>query len=255
MRRAVVLVFAFAACGNGDKTDRKTEASHEFHDDDEPCDPKEPRVCVGDRIYACDKGKLGRALRTCREGCRKGKCNGACAEGAELIYVVDSNDNLLSFDPRKLPSDPFNVIGRIDCSGSSPFSMGVDRNGIAWVGYQDGNIFEVSTIDASCKPSGYAAGSSGSSTFGMGFVTDEPGGKTEKLYIAANDGSRQLSYIDTSRDVPTAHRLALVEAAHNNHPELTGTSEAKLFGFYPVEGGTSFVQEIDRKTGAAVGQR
>jgi hypothetical protein len=88
----------------------------------------------------------------------------------------------------------------------------------------------------------------------MGFVTDEPGGKTEKLYIAANDYTRRLSYIDTSTDVPTAHSVGAIGASER-HPELTGTSEAKLYGFWPVTGAPSFVQEINKATGAVVGTK
>jgi len=246
--RALVLLVALAACGKSESPAPKPSAED---DPEERCDPKESKVCVGSRVVACESGKLGRALRQCGDTCRKGKCVGQCAEGAELIYVVDSQDQLLSFDPRKLPSDPFKLIGVMNCGAmGSPFSMSVDRSGTAWVLYTDGGVFEVSTVDASCKPSGFRT----ANTFGMGFTSDVPGGKTEKLYIAANDGSHSLSYLDTTTDVPTKHAVATIPDT-TRHPELTGTSEAKLYGFFPTTFEASFVQEIDRNTGALVGTK
>ncbi|HEY5936026.1 MAG TPA: hypothetical protein VIU61_15360, partial [Kofleriaceae bacterium] len=179
------------------------------------------------------------------------------ADGVELIYVVDSANNFLSFDPRKLPGDPFHLIGKLNCGRAfgSPFSMSVDRRGVAWVVYDDGELYKVSITDAKCSRSGYSAGSSGSSTFGMGFVTDEAGGKTEKLYIANNDGSHTMSTIDTTRSSPAATAVGRITATEDQNPELTGTSEGKLFGFFPGSNAPSFVQEIDRKTGASRGTR
>ena len=247
--RGLLVVAALAACGKSDPPAPAPTAA----DPEERCDPKETRVCVGTRVVACEDGVLGRALRQCSDTCRKGKCVGSCAEGSELIYVVDSQDRMLSFDPRKLPSDPFKLIGVMSCSAiGSPFSMSVDRGGTAWVLYTSGELFEVSTQDATCKPSGYARGST--RTFGMGFVTDSAGGKSEKLYVAANDGSHDLMTIDTLVDAPTATPVAKLPAT-SQHPELTGTSEGKLFGFFPSSYDASFVQEIDRKDGALVGTK
>lgn len=253
MRVAIAVLALLSGCGKSGGAGERKERSAEA---EEACDPKETRVCLGTRVHACEQGKLGRALRQCRGECRKGRCVGSCADGAELIYVVDDRENLLSFDPRKLPGDPFSLIGRLQCGGGgSPFSMSVDRNGVAWVLYNDGNVFEVSITDASCKATGYHVGSSGDVTFGMGFATDAAGAKTEKLYIAANRAPSDLSFIDTTAEPPVAHRVATIEASQASHPELTGTSEGRLYGFYPVEGGTSFVQEIDKRSGAAVGTR
>jgi hypothetical protein len=211
-------------------------------------------VCVGNSVVACEKnGHLGRRLRTCKEGCRDGVCKGQCSEAAKLIYLVDSSNNFLSFDPRKLPGDPFKVLGKLDCPNyGSPFSMSVDREGFAWVVYQDGGLYKVSITDVKCKSTGFVRGSAGSSTFGMGFATDEAGGKTEKLYVAS-EYNNQLWWIDTEHGVPTAASIGSLPSAQRN-PELTGTSEGKLFGFYP-DSSDPFVQEIDRKTAAGVGQK
>ena len=55
---------------------------------------------------------------------------------------------------------------------------------------------------------------------------------------------------------PAVKTLGSIEASYDgSNPELTGTNEGKLFGFFPVGYGTSFIQEIDKKSGAAVGQK
>ncbi|MEJ7596567.1 MAG: hypothetical protein WKG01_01550 [Kofleriaceae bacterium] len=259
MRLLVAALIALVGCGRGDSDADRARAQAAQIEPDERCDPSEPKVCVGDYVTACEpEGKLGRRLRACRDGCRDGACITSCeTDGVELIYVVDSARNFMSFDPRKLPKDPFTLIGKLNCGRAfgSPFSMSIDRHGVAWVVYDDGELYKVSIADARCSRSGFTAGSSGSSTFGMGFVTDEAGGKTEKLYIANNDGSHVLSAIDTNRSTPTASAVGRIDATHDQNPELTGTSEGKLFGFFPGSTGPSFVQEIDRKSGASRGTR
>jgi hypothetical protein len=258
VHRVVVLVALACGCGKS-QTDSEREAARAAADrmpkSDESCDPSASRVCRGNDLVACEDGKIGRGLRTCHEGCKNGRCVGVCADGAELIYVVDDSNNLLSFDPRKLPDDPFHLVGRMNCGPGSPFSMGVDRSGIAWVVYSTGELYKVDITDARCQPSGFAAGSSGTTTFGMGFVSDEAGSKTETLFIAGNDYVHELGSIDTQRSVPVARHVGTVQATHELNAELTGTSEAKLYGFFPEPDEPAFVQEIDRKSGSALGPR
>jgi len=253
-RTRLAVLLLLVACNRRDPDAGRAEPPP---DPTERCDPAESRVCVGNDVVKCEDGLLGRRLRSCHDGCKHGVCVAVCADGAELIYVVDSANNLRSFDPRKLPGDPFQLVGPLACGrdAGSPFSMAVDRGGIAWVLYDDGELFKVSIADAKCERSRYVAGSSGSRTFGMGFVSDEPGGKTEKLFIAANDGSHALASIDTDQALPAARSIGTLEATRRQNAELTGTSEAKLFGFFPVSDEPSFVQEIDRKSGAARGPR
>ena len=132
--------------------------------------------------------------------------------------------------------------------------MSIDRNRTAWVVYDDGALFKVSITDASCEATNYVRGSSGATTFGMGFATDQAGGDSEKLYIAANSTANSLSSIDTEHAL-VPHRVGLLTATEDRNPELTGTSDAKLYGFYPNTFGTSFVQEIDRTSGDGIGRK
>lgn len=65
--------------------------------------------------------------------------NGDCAEGTELVYTIDQFANKLSqFDPA---TKTFHDLGSLSCKtlpGATPFSMGVARDGTAWVLYNSG---------------------------------------------------------------------------------------------------------------------
>lgn len=254
MRRWPCLLVIGVGCGRNPEKAPPQVAPLE----DPPCDPTTPKVCVDGDVVACEAtGRLGRRLRACHDGCDHGVCKGSCSDDAvKLIYLVDSSSDFLSFDPRLLPSDPFRVIGKLDCGFGlgSPFSMSVDRNGIAWVVYDTGQMFKVDITNAHCEPSAFQPGASGSTTFGMGFATDVPGGDTEKLYLAANNGSNALHAIDTAHTV-TPRSVGTITATTSESPELTGGADARLYGFYPASSSIAFVQEIDRTNGAAVGPR
>ena len=175
-----------------------------------------------------------------------------CAvQDAELIYVVDSANHFLSFDPRKLPADPFHLIGTLACTtSSSPNSMAIDRKGVAWVGYQNGKIFRASIIDAKCDKAGWKPTGKATRVFGMGYVTKGPRTEEELLFVAGgiDDPDFQLATIDTElRAWTTVTQLSI-----HGHPELTGTSEGRLFAYYPTPG-RGFVQELDRTKGTTLG--
>ena len=259
MRSMIVLALCIAAgCKNGANHDADDRDRVEpIAGEDDSCDPTTPKVCRGDDVIECSAdGHLGRRLRACHDGCKDGRCELSCSDdGVKLIYVVDAENDFLSFDPRKLPDNPFHLIGKLRCAdrGGSPFSMSVDRHGVAWVVYDDGELFKVAIDDAKCTPTAFAPDSAGAQTFGMGFATDAPGAKTEKLYLAANDSSHVLSALDPT-NLGVARRGELT-ATDDGNPELTGTSDARLYGFYPAELTAPFVQEIDRMSGAPVGPR
>src|SRR5262249_11543920 len=144
--------------------------------------------------------------------------------------------------------NPFTMIGTLACptNGTSiqtggttvmPFSMSVDRDGVAWVLYTSGEIFKVSLQDASCTAAGNTVEASNMALFGMGFVTDTAGGDTEKLFLVggghAAEPNGKLAYDDTHGNNLTPSIVGDITATSDFSPELTGTGEAKLFGFYP----------------------
>jgi hypothetical protein len=179
--------------------------------------------------------------------------------GATLVYVVTEQNDLYSFYP---PDLTFTRIGAIACpspSGATPFSMTVDRSGIAYVVFTDGNLYRVSTKTAACAATGYIPGQQGYTTFGMGYVADttDPG---ETLYVAPDDPRGRafsglgLATIDTNAMV--LHFVAAFSPAINQ-PELTGTGDGRLFAWTPNQGTGatgSFLYAIDKTTAKIIGQ-
>lgn len=186
------------------------------------------------------------------------------AAGANLVYVVDDDNTLLSFDPAKLATgeDPFEIVDRLECRADSPwpgetpparpFSVAVDRRATVWVLYSSGEIFHVSTEDASCTATDWIEGQSGFELFTMGFVSDAPDADSETLFIGGGDsedrGAQDLGRVDVTS--LTATRLAALPSAPLG-PELSGTGGAELYGYYP-DNASGFVGEMDHTTGATV---
>ncbi len=246
------------------------------------CDPGAgANTCNGNAVVTCTAdGHFGTVVETCQAGemCLAGGCSRACtADGVDLIYVIDEQHNLLSFDPRNLtsPTAAFKMIGQPQCTAgpvldawaqqsgdtvANPFSMAVDRDAVAWVLYTSGEIFKVSTADASCiGNTGYTIQQNGMDLFGMGFVTDTSGGDTEKLYLGGGDAAAlpggQFAIVDPA--APTTATVPAGSGLPNDgelSPELTGTGAAELFGFFPGVS-TAFVQQLDKATGQATGSK
>jgi hypothetical protein len=168
-----------------------------------------------------------------------------CSEESKLVYVVSQENTLHSFDPGSLT---FTSIGALDCPGSGqPFSMAVARNGVAWVLYTTGRMYNVDIHTAHCTPTMYTPGQHGFQTFGMGFASDTAGGTTEKLYLANYSGTG-LATLDTTtlQVTPVGMYDALHQAA-----ELTGNGDAQLFGFFT---GNVVVAEIDKSDAHIISQ-
>ncbi|HUS30780.1 MAG TPA: hypothetical protein VMZ53_19855 [Kofleriaceae bacterium] len=258
--------------GDDDDVDSGLGSNGNFPD----CDPSTfgGMTCNGNAVVSCNAdGTFGQTVTTCGNGmeCRDGSCKNACtADGVDLVYVVDEMNDFMSFDPRLLPGDPFHKIGTLSCPHNNtsiqtgnnvamPFSMSVDRDGVAWVLYTTGELFKVSLQDASCTKANNTIGASSMFLFGMGFALDAPMVDTEKLFLAGGNRDpsttpRRLGWDDTHGNNLTPTNVGNIAAASDYSPELTGTAEAKLYGFYPRIAQVPFVQEIDKSTGAAVGQ-
>jgi hypothetical protein len=167
-----------------------------------------------------------------------GGASGDCAEAAKLVYVLTDGGRLYSFHP---PTLDFIEIGRLECPDvppfSSTFSMSVARDGTAYVLFGDGNLQLVSTVDASCKSSGYIPEQLGFKTFGMGFSAE--GADAEALY-AAHYGASGLARID-----PKTLTMTLIGGFDGpaGAAELSGTGDGHLFGFFKS---SAQIAEIDK---------
>jgi hypothetical protein len=175
---------------------------------------------------------------------------------ATLVYVVTEQNELFSFYP---PTAAFKQVGLIACPAdpsATPFSMAVDRQGIARVVFSDGELFRVSMQTAACVATPFVPNQNGITTFGMGYSSDTSGGG-ETLYIASdglNGGPNELATIDDMTYVESV-------VAPFNPPivaaELTGTGAGDLFAFYTRNGPTdpySFIGQIDKSTGQVIGE-
>ncbi len=173
--------------------------------------------------------------------------------GITYVYLISTEDRLIRFYP---PSASFTTIGTISCPsgpGAEPFSMAVDRDGIAYVLFNDGELFRVSTLTASCQATGFQGSQNGFPLlFGMGFSSNatDPG---ETLFVAGADTQNtgipsELATIDplTFTLAPIAHMSQFI-----GEPELTGTGDARLFAFAPGTP-TSHLSEIDKASAAVL---
>jgi hypothetical protein len=121
-------------------------------------------------------------------------------------------------------------------------------------------VFKVNTADASCQPTSIKL-DAGWYRLGMGFSSDTSGGTSETLFVAGTgaalgSSSPGLAKIDLAKGSLTP--IGQFDGALNGqNAELTGTGDARLFGFFtttPVQ-----VAEIDKgsamiKSTKALGQ-
>ncbi len=154
-----------------------------------------------------------------------------CLEIAKLVYLISNSHELIRFNPETLQQE---LVGIVSCpaGGATPFSMSVQRTGVAWVLYSDGSLWKVSITDASCAPTTFSPG--GFELFGMGFASDGPGTLDETLYIAGEDGlfgPMTLGSIELLG--PSASPIAALP--NSALPELTGSRDGDLYGFLPQQ--------------------
>ena len=252
MKNLTLVVVATLAVSCGDSTTRVTGKGCSG------CRDVAGLCLPGTEVTAC--GVTGVSCVACASGqvCTQGACGVAnqgtgggsgttadgglgddCSAEAKLIYVVDQDRTLSSFNPQLLnaPNGPFVDLGRLTCpaaTGAEPFSMAVDRDATAWVIYDSGELFTVNVkqLPLDCVKTGFMPQLS-VAKFGMGFVANTPGSKDETLFISGSDYGSSLSstHFGTLSTVPpyAITLLSMLPGA----PELTGTGDAKLWAFSP----------------------
>src|SRR5690349_13534900 len=125
-----------------------------------------------------------------------------CSDAAKKVYVVDKDNTFSTFDPT---TKMFHDVGTLGCpaaDGATPFSMGIDRDAVAWVLYIDGELFRVDTTSLACTATQWQP-TAGLPLFGMGFSSDTSGGNTDTLFVAGTatgpgSHSSALASIDTA---------------------------------------------------------
>ena len=179
-----------------------------------------------------------------------------------LVYLIAKDGMLMSFYP---PTGSFTTIERILCPalpGETPFSMAVDRTGLAYILFSNvdsnrdhpfGELFRTSTKPNSpCQPTRFQSGEQGfAATFGMGFSSDAlDAGET--LFVAAGSPSQSVLAPSVLASLDTKSYALGVVGNFNPpryQPELTGTGAGDLFAFYSIP-----VSPVLPATGSAIGQ-
>ncbi len=173
-----------------------------------------------------------------------------CSDAAQLIYLVDSNQNLLSYRPDTGALTP---IGTLSCAGAlvTPFSMAVSRDAVAYVLHSDHHIYAVSTSDASCSATPWVIDQMGFEQFGMGFVSDAAGGTAETLFIAGGPALGIGGGSSTLGSIRVADWSATRIGPLSGSPELTGNGLGELWGFFP-DTTPMRVRQIDRNDATTI---
>lgn len=169
-----------------------------------------------------------------------GASGDGCADEAKLVYVLGKTQELYSFNPGTLT---LSQVGVVNCpqngAAATPFSMSVARDGTAWVLYNDGHMYHVDTKTAACTATSFVPDQQGFKKFGMGFVSDAPGSSAETLFVADEFG---IGKVDTA----TLSLAKVGDFGFSAAAELTGTGDARLFGFF--YGFPPYIAEIDKAT-------
>jgi hypothetical protein len=176
---------------------------------------------------------------------------------ATLVYTITSTYDLQSFNP---DTGQFRLIGKIACPAgdATPFSMAVDRRGIAYVLFTDERLYRVSTATAACISTPYTPRQSNFRLFGMGFATNSVG-PIETLFVAGDDRQNNPGASGLARITPGPFGLTPVGDFFPSidSAELTGTGDGRLFAFYRKgnDSPPSYIGEIDPDTAEVIGER
>lgn len=166
--------------------------------------------------------------------------NSVCVEASQWIYTVDDANVLARFDPNTLK---FTNIATLRCpTYATPNSMAVDQNAVAWVAYQDGNLFKVDTTTGECQATSFVPSQHGLTVFGMGFVFD-PSTGIDTLFIAGggSTSSRRSTLATVSFPGLVVSPVGTVEAGF---PEMSGTGDGQLWGFIPANASSSYTAAL-----------
>jgi hypothetical protein len=175
-----------------------------------------------------------------------------CSDAAMRIYLVDTEGNLHSFDPRSLE---IRDIGRLSCaSRGTPNSMALDRTATAWVSFTDGAIFKVSTSTAGCERTAFDPAGTGWKNFAMAFASNAPQ-PGEALFLS-NADTATLASVDTSTMRLTVLGKYPGEFA-NYMPDIAGTADGRLYGFFSKRNAylAPTIAQINKRTAEIMSDR
>jgi hypothetical protein len=239
VRFAPVLLFTLASACSAGSTDDESDDGAGGSDGAGASTASSPSASTGSDTANTTGTGFASGTSTSSGGTPSG-CEGNDGD----VFMLSKEYDLYRFEPDTLA---VTLVGPLSCpqngGTATPFSMSVDRSGTAWVLYNDGKLYNVSTSDASCQATNFVPDQLGFDKFGMGFVSNSAGSEDETLFIAGEFG---LGSIDTSSLTVTAHGEFGFSAA----AELTGNANAELFGLF--YGFPPYISKLD-KTNSALG--
>lgn len=185
-----------------------------------------------------------------------------CAPKLDLIYVLSDSRELWTYDP---VANSFALVGPLGCpTADQTFSMGVGRDGYAWIQTTRTNDFvnyigDLFLLDvnnpANCTDPGYTPGANGWVHFGMAFVSESASDPCDRLYgqhwngqaglWSEGPGVGKLGVLD-----PIALQMNTIGATNYNGAELTGTGDGRLYAFGGVP--SAKLIQFDKQTAQVV---
>ena len=165
------------------------------------------------------------------------------------IFVLSKTAVLWKYFPL---TNELKMLGAVDCGlPPSTFSMGVDREGSAWVQFSDKQIRKIDITDVSkCSDPGFVPGQDNIGNFGMAFVSNSAEDTCDRLhgnhYNFKAEGDMVAEFFSVDPD-----SLALVQLGKSNYglAEVTGTGDGRAFLFAGPD--PSRLVEVDKATGAS----
>lgn len=185
-----------------------------------------------------------------------------CAPKLDLIYVLSDDRELWTYDPL---TNSFALVGPLGCpTTDGTFSMGVGRDGFAWIqttipqGISNfvGDLFRLDVSNPqNCVDPGYSPGANGWVHFGMAFVSESANDPCDRLYgqhwngqaglWSEGPGAGKLGVFD-----PVALQMNTIGATNYNGAELTGTGDGRLYAFGGVP--SAKLIQFDKQTAQAI---
>ncbi|MCY0994186.1 hypothetical protein OV203_44060 [Nannocystis sp. ILAH1] len=185
-----------------------------------------------------------------------------CAPKLDLIYVLSDDRELWTYDPL---GNSFELVGPLGCpTTDGTFSMGVGRDGFAWIqttlpqgpSNYVGDLFRLDvTNPQNCVDPNYVPGANGWVHFGMAFVSASADDPCDALYgqhwngqaglWSEGPGAGKLGVFD-----PVVMQMTTIGPTNYNGAELTGTGDGRLYAFGGVP--NAKLIQFDKQTAQAI---
>ena len=144
------------------------------------------------------------------------------------MYLIDRNSTRYQFDPN---SFHLTSLGRLNGSNniSSLYSIAVQRDGVIWTLFQDGNLDRDNIQSRQCSATNFMANQSSISLFTMSFLRNITGNSERLLVSKQNDPPDTLGEINLSTlALSTINNYSNL----NTYADLAGTAGGRLFGVF-----------------------